>query len=162
MIGIDQGSRTLGLALSDPGRQIASPLQTIGRRRFRDDFKVLDGLLGRHNVCAIVIGLPLHMDGSAGRRAQSVRDFAANLSRLCPLPICFWDERLSTAAASRVLIEADRTRARRRQLVDKLAASFILQGFLDWLHNGAVAPAERSGLPESSPPPDHLWQRGQK
>jgi putative holliday junction resolvase len=133
LIGLDVGSKTIGIAVSDRNRQIASPRETIRRTRFGPDAARLLELAGRENAAAIVVGLPINMDGSEGPRAQSTRAFARNLARLTDLPIAFWDERLSTAAVERMLIEADRSRDRRAKLVDKLAAAYILQGALDRL-----------------------------
>ena len=136
LLGLDLGSKTIGLALSDVDRMIASPLETIRRRRFTQDAASLVGAAQRHGVAGLVLGLPRNMDGTEGPAAQSARSFARNLERLTPLPVAFWDERLSTAAVSRMLIEADASRARRAVLVDKLAAAYILQGALDWLRGG--------------------------
>ncbi|MDX2257607.1 MAG: Holliday junction resolvase RuvX [Hyphomicrobiaceae bacterium] len=131
LIGIDQGSKTLGLALSDVERFIASPLETIRRGKFSEDAQRLLDLAHRHGVGGLVVGLPVSLDGSEGPRAQSARAFARNLNRLSTLPILLWDERMTTAAAERMLIEADRSRARRSELIDKVAATLILQGALD-------------------------------
>ena len=133
LIGLDLGSKIIGVALSDLGRSIASPLETIARTKFTKDVDRLRALIDAHGVLGIVIGLPRNMDGSEGKAAQSARSFARNLSALIDLPLAFWDERLSTAAVTRMLIEADRSRARRDQIVDKLAATYILQGALDRL-----------------------------
>lgn len=131
LFGIDLGTKTIGLALSDVGRRIASPLETIKRTKFGKDAETMLALATRHGVGGLVIGLPLNMDGSEGPRVQSTRAFVRNLTPLTPLPMVYWDERLSTAAVTRTLIEADRSRARRAELVDKLAATYILQGALD-------------------------------
>lgn len=131
LIGVDLGTRTIGLALSDVGRRIASPLETIKRVKFTQDAMRLAALCERHGVGGLVIGLPLNMDGSEGPRAQSTRSFVRNLAPLLPLPVLFQDERLSTAAVNRMLIDADTSRARRGELVDKLAAAYILQSCLD-------------------------------
>jgi putative Holliday junction resolvase len=131
LIGIDLGTRTIGLALSDVGRQIASPLETIRRVKFTPDVARLRSLCEQHRVGGLVIGLPLNMDGSAGPRVQSTQSFVRNLKPLLDLPVLYWDERLSTAVVTRALIEADASRARRGALVDKLAAAYILQGCLD-------------------------------
>ena len=134
LLGLDVGSKTVGLALSDTGWVIASPLVTLRRGRFRIDAERIFALAERHGVGGLVIGLPINMDGSEGPRCQSVRQFAANLLALRNLPIIFWDERLSTQAVTRLLIEeADVSRKRRGALVDKLAAAYILQGALDSL-----------------------------
>ncbi|WP_232629785.1 Holliday junction resolvase RuvX [Methylobacterium sp. Leaf118] len=131
LIGLDLGTRTIGIALSDVGRQIASPLETIRRVKFTPDAQRLAALCTRHDIGGLVIGLPLNMDGSEGPRAQSSRSFARNLKPILPLPVLFFDERLSTAAVTRTLLEADTSRARRGELVDKLAAAYILQSCLD-------------------------------
>ncbi len=133
LLGLDLGTRTIGVAISDLTRQVASPLKTIARSKFSADARELLTIAGVENAAAFVVGLPLLMDGSEGKRAQSTRAFARNLSRLTPIPIVFWDERLSTAAVERMLIAADRSRAKRAKEVDKLAATFILQGALDYL-----------------------------
>lgn len=135
LIGIDVGSKTLGLALSDALRTIASPLTTLKRRKFSSDVEQLLNLVSQHNIQGWVIGLPLNLDGSAGPRVQATRAFAQNLAKHCPLPILLWDERLSTVAAERVLLEADASRRRRSEVIDKMAASIILQGALDRIHN---------------------------
>ena len=131
LIGLDLGTKTIGIALSDVGRQIASPLETIRRVKFTPDVARIVSLCATHAVGGLVIGLPLNMDGSEGPRAQSSRSFARNLKPPLPLPVLFFDERLSTAAVTRTLIEADASRARRGELVDKLAAAYILQSCLD-------------------------------
>ena len=142
LLGLDLGDKTIGLALSDVSRMIASPLETIRRTKFRADAEQLLKIAGREGVGGLVIGLPLNMDGTEGPRVQSTRAFTRNLAPLTDLPMLFWDERLSTAAVTRTLIEADRSRARRAELVDKLAAGYILQGALDRLK--ALAAADRS------------------
>jgi len=134
VLGADVGSKTIGLALSDVTRRIASPLTTIRRTKFTADASELLRLASEHGVAGLIVGLPLNLDGSEGPRAQSVRAFARNLGRLTDLPIVFWDERLSTAAAERALLEADRSRRRRGELIDKMAAAYILQGALDCLN----------------------------
>ena len=131
LIGLDLGTKTIGLALSDVGRTVASPLDTFRRTRFTADAARLVALAEEHRAAGFVLGLPLNLDGSAGPRAQSTRAFAANLNKVCRLPILLWDERLSTAAAERTLLEADTSRRRRAELIDKLAATIILQGALD-------------------------------
>jgi putative holliday junction resolvase len=133
LIGLDVGSKTIGIAVSDRRRQIASPRETIRRTKFSPDAARLLELAQAERAAAIVVGLPVNMDGSEGPRAQSTRAFARNLARLTEIPIAFWDERLSSAVIERMLIEADRSRARRAELVDKLAAAYILQGALDRL-----------------------------
>ncbi|WP_310619519.1 Holliday junction resolvase RuvX [Flexibacterium corallicola] len=139
VLGMDLGTKTIGLALSDMGRRIASPLETIKRKKFTIDTDRLLELCAQHQVCGLVLGLPLNMDGTEGPRAQATRAFARNLAQRTDIPITYWDERLSTAAVTRTLIEADRSRARRSELVDKMAASYILQGLLDRLQVGATS-----------------------
>lgn len=131
LIGIDAGTKTLGLALSDVTRMIASPLETIRRTKFKHDAARLLTLMDEHKVAGLVLGLPANLDGSEGPRAQSTRQLAKNLNALSPVPILLWDERLTTAAAERMLIGADTSRKRRAEVVDKLAATLILQGALD-------------------------------
>jgi putative Holliday junction resolvase len=133
LIGLDVGTKTIGVAVSDRSRRIASPRETIRRTRFGPDAARLLEIARADNAAGVVIGLPISMDGSEGPRAQSTRAFARNLAGLTELPIAFWDERLSTAVVERMLIEADRSRARRAEIVDKLAAAYILQGALDRL-----------------------------
>jgi putative Holliday junction resolvase len=133
LMGLDVGSKTIGLALSDTRRLIATPLETISRRRFRDDALRLLALAETHRVGAFVIGLPLTLAGGNSPRTQSVRQFARNLAALSELPIAFWDERFSTAAVTREMIAHDMTRKRRAAIVDKVAAAYILQGCLDFL-----------------------------
>ncbi len=131
-MGLDVGSKTVGLALSDGTLSIASPLQTLRRVKFKHDVEALKALIDEHGVGGLVIGLPINMDGSEGPRCQSTRQFAANLLGKFDIPIAFQDERLSTAAVERVLIEeADMSRKRRAEVVDKMAAAWILQGALD-------------------------------
>lgn len=135
VIGLDLGTETIGVAVSDRLRSVATPLETIRRRKFSQDAaRVLEIAAGRE-VTGIVLGLPLNMDGSEGPRAQSTRAFARNLERMTPLPIAFWDERLSTVAAERALLEADTSRKRRAQVIDHVAAAYILQGLLDRLRH---------------------------
>lgn len=132
IMGIDLGSKTIGLAVCDASLTVASPLETIKRKRFTIDANALIRLLGEYRIGALVIGLPINMDGSEGPRCQSTRQFAANLMQLIDLPIAFWDERLSTVAVERVLIEeADMSRQRRGEVIDKMAAAYILQGALE-------------------------------
>ena len=131
LIGIDVGSKTLGLALSDVTRNIASGLVTLRRSKFAVDADRLLQLATEHEVGGFVVGLPLNLDGSSGPRVQATRAFVRNLAKLTPLPTLFWDERLSTVAAERVLLEADVTRSRRAAVIDKVAATLILQGALD-------------------------------
>jgi putative Holliday junction resolvase len=136
LMGLDLGTKTIGVALSDGMRFSASPLETIARRKFTQDAERLVEIVRQHAIVGVVLGLPLNMDGSEGPRVQSTRAFARNLARLLPLPLVFWDERLSTSAVTRMMIEADMSRARRAEVVDKLAASYILQGALDRLRRG--------------------------
>jgi len=132
LLGLDLGDRTIGLALSDPGLTVASPVETIRRGKFTRDAEALIAVIGARGVGGLVIGLPVNMDGTEGPRCQSTRQFAANLLEKIDLPIAFWDERLSTAAVQRFLTdEADMTRKRRGEVVDKMAAAYILQGALD-------------------------------
>jgi putative holliday junction resolvase len=131
LIGLDVGTKTIGLALSDTRLVIASPLETIRRRRFGDDIAALFALADRHGVGGLVIGLPLTMAGGNGPRTQSVRQFARNVLALRDMPVAFWDERLSTAAVTREMIAHDMTRKRRAEIVDRVAAAYILQGCLD-------------------------------
>jgi putative holliday junction resolvase len=133
LMGLDVGTKTIGLALSDTRRVIATPLETIRRRRFQDDVQRLFASADAHGVGGLVIGLPLTLAGGEGPRTQSVRQFARNLLAVRDLPICFWDERLSTAAVTREMIAHDMTRKRRAQIVDRVAAAYILQGLLDFL-----------------------------
>lgn len=139
-MGIDVGTKTLGLALSDTTWAIASPLVTLQRSRFRRDAGILAGLVGEHDVRAFVIGLPISMDGTEGPKCQSVRQFAANLLGFIDAPAAFWDERWSTVAIERMLVrEADLSRKRRSQVVDSSAAGYILQGALDYLSKNRAA-----------------------
>ena len=130
-MGLDLGTRTIGLALSDLDRMIASSLETIRRTKFKADAARLLTLASEHAAAGLVLGLPINMDGSEGPRAQSTRAFARNVNAISELPILLWDERLSTAEAERMLIEADTSRRRRSEVIDKLAATLILQGALD-------------------------------
>ncbi|MEQ8193611.1 MAG: Holliday junction resolvase RuvX [Rhodospirillales bacterium] len=133
-LGLDVGVKTVGLALSDVTLTIATPLETIRRKRFADDLNRLKTIIGEHDVGALIVGLPVSMDGSEGPRCQSVRQFAANVDKETDVAIGFWDERLSTQAVERMLIEdVDMTRKRRGEIVDKAAAAYILQGALDSL-----------------------------
>jgi len=136
LLGLDLGTKTIGVAISDSLRMSATPLTTIRRTKFTQDAEALDKLIAENKAIGIVLGLPLNMDGSEGPRVQSTRAFARNLAARVSLPIVFWDERLSTSAVTRTLIEADVSRAKRAQVVDKLAASYILQGALERLRRG--------------------------
>ncbi|MGB6085390.1 Holliday junction resolvase RuvX [Parvibaculum sp.] len=133
LIGVDLGTKTIGLALSDVSRSIASPLETIKRTKFTADAERLIALAREHEAAALVFGLPLNMDGTEGPRCQSTRAFVRNLEKLTDLPVVFWDERMSTMAVTRTLLDADASRARRDEVVDKMAAAYILQGALDRL-----------------------------
>jgi putative Holliday junction resolvase len=133
LIGLDLGSKTIGVAASDPDRRIAAPVETISRQRFNLDAQRILELAGERRATGFVLGLPINMDGSEGPRAQATRAFARNLARLTELPIALWDERLSTAAVERALIAADASRAKRKNVIDQHAAAYILQGALDRL-----------------------------
>ncbi|MFZ0421292.1 MAG: Holliday junction resolvase RuvX [Xanthobacteraceae bacterium] len=133
LIGLDLGTKTIGVAVSDPDRRVAAPVETIARRRFGIDARRILDLAAERRAVGFVLGLPINMDGSEGARAQSTRAFARNLAGLTELPIALWDERLSTAAVERALIAADASRARRKAVIDAHAASYILQGALDRL-----------------------------
>ncbi len=131
LAGLDLGTKTIGIAISDLGVSFATPRTVIKRKKFSQDAAALLDLLGRDTVGGVIIGLPVNMDGSEGPRAQSTRAFIRNLTPLTPLPFVFWDERLSTVAAERTLIEMDVSRKRRAERIDAAAAAFILQGALD-------------------------------
>ena len=133
IMGLDLGTRTIGLALSDIRHQVATPLQTIRRKKFTLDAARLLELATSHDVGCFVIGLPVNMDGSSGPRVQATRAFVRNMEKLTAIPFVFWDERLSSAAAERVLLDADASRASRAKVIDKMAAAYILQGALDRL-----------------------------
>jgi putative holliday junction resolvase len=133
LLGLDLGTKTIGVAVSDPDRKLAAPIVTIARARFASDAERLLKLAAERRVVGFVLGLPLNMDGSEGPRAQATRAFARNLAKLTALPIALWDERLSTAAVERVLIEADASRRKRKAVIDQHAAAYILQGALDRL-----------------------------
>ncbi len=133
LAGLDLGTKTIGVAVSDVMQSVATPLETIRRTKFTADAEALLAICAKRQIGGLVLGLPLNMDGSDGPRVQSTQAFARNLSRLTELPIVFWDERLSTVAAERALLEADTSRKRRGQVIDHVAAGFILQGALDRL-----------------------------
>jgi len=133
VLGLDLGSKTIGLAIGDSGLSIASPLETIRRKTLAVDFARLAEIIGERDVGGLVIGLPVNMDGSEGKRCVETRKFAAAFVAKIDLPIMFWDERLSTAAVERAMIEADLSRGKRAKIVDKVAAAYILQGALDFL-----------------------------
>ncbi len=131
LLGLDVGETTIGLALSDHRRSISTPHHTIERKKFSKDIEQLKAVIENHKVGGLVVGNPLNMDGSEGRRTQSIRTFVSNISKQIELPILLWDERMSTQAVERMMLTADLSRKRRAELVDKLAASYILQGYLD-------------------------------
>jgi len=133
LIGLDLGSKTMGVAASDPDRRLAAPVETIARKRFGLDAARVRELARERRAVGFVLGLPLNMDGTEGPRAQATRAFARNLAKLTDLPIALWDERLSTAAVERALIAADASRAKRKAVIDQHAAAYILQGALDRL-----------------------------
>ena len=133
LMGLDLGSKTIGVATSDRTRMIATPIETIARKKFTQDAERLLAIIAAENIGLIVLGLPVNMDGTEGPRCQSTRAFARNFGKLSPVPIVYWDERLSTAAVERMLIQADASRAKRDQVIDKLAAAWILQAALDSL-----------------------------
>ncbi|MBT4203700.1 Holliday junction resolvase RuvX [Hyphomicrobiales bacterium] len=134
VIGLDLGSKTIGVALSDQSMTIASPLKVIKRTKFSQNLIELQEIINKFNICGIILGWPLNMNSTEGPRTQATRAFARNLEKSIALPIIFWDERLSTVAAEKVLIEADVSRKRRQLLIDKMAATYILQGALDRLN----------------------------
>jgi putative Holliday junction resolvase len=143
LIGLDLGTKTIGVAASDPDRRLATGVETIQRKAFKADAARLIAIADERNAVGFVLGLPINMDGSEGPRAQSAHAFARNLSKLTHLAIALWDERLSTAAVERVMIEADITRRRRSEIIDRTAAAYILQGLLDRLahsrtHSGSI------------------------
>ncbi len=133
--GLDLGEKTIGVAISDLRRTIATPTEVIRRSKFTEDAAKLLAIVQKRDVCGIILGLPLNMDGSEGPRVQSTRAFARNLARLTDLPISYWDERLSTVAATRALIEGNTSRKRRAEVIDQVAAGYILQGALDRMAN---------------------------
>ena len=133
LLGLDLGEKTIGLALSDTLLTVATPMETLARGKFSADAEKLDRIIAEQNAGGLVVGLPLNMDGSEGPSAQSARAFARNFAARSPLPIVLWDERLSTAAVTRTLIDADASRRRRSEVVDKMAAAYILQGVLERL-----------------------------
>lgn len=135
VLGLDLGETTIGMALSDAGRSIASPLSTIERSKFSKDVEKLSVVIATHKIIALVIGYPINMDGSKGARAQSTITFVSNISKKISLPMLLWDERFSTMAVEKMMIGADMSRQRRAELVDKLAASYMLQGYLDNARN---------------------------
>ena len=136
LLGLDLGEKTIGLALSDTSLTVATPLKTLARGKFKTDTGAIGALVAEHDVGGLIVGLPLNMNGKDGPSAQSARAFARNFAAVSDCPIALVDERLSTAAVTRTLIEADTSRRRRGQLVDKMAAAYILQGALEQLRNG--------------------------
>lgn len=135
LLGLDLGTKTIGMALSDVTRSVATPFRTLKRGKFTADAKEIAGVVDVNQVGAVLIGLPLNLDGTEGPRAQSTRAFARNLGGHLDVPIVFWDERLSTAAVERHLLEADASRKRRAEVIDRMAAAYILQGALERLRN---------------------------
>ncbi|NHK27375.1 Holliday junction resolvase RuvX [Parvularcula flava] len=131
VFGLDLGTKTIGIAVSNPERSLATPVTTIRRKKFTQDAEAMLALATERRVTGIILGLPINMDGTEGPRAQATRAFARNLARLSDLPVAFWDERLSTAAAEREMIALDTSRARRAETIDEMAATYILQGALD-------------------------------
>jgi putative holliday junction resolvase len=133
LLGLDAGTKTIGLALSDVLRTVASPMETIRRTKFAEDQRRLLEIVREQSVAGLVLGLPLNLDGTLGPRAQATRALARNINHLCTLPVLLWDERFTTQQAERLLIEADASRARRTDVIDKIAATLILQNLLDRL-----------------------------
>jgi putative Holliday junction resolvase len=138
LLGLDLGEKTIGLALSDTTLTVATPLKTLSRGKFKTDAAIIGALVGEHDIGGLIVGLPLNMDGTDGPSAQSARAFGRNFAATSDCPIAMVDERLSTAAVTRTLIDADASRRRRGQLVDKMAAAYILQSALDRLRNSRV------------------------
>jgi putative Holliday junction resolvase len=134
ILGIDLGKKRIGIAVSDINQKIASPLRVIENMKFKETLNILKEILTERDVCAIIVGDPINMDGSIGPKSQSSRSFIKNLSKDLDIPILLWDERLSTVSAERSLLEADISRKKRQQVIDKIAASIILQNFLDYLN----------------------------
>jgi putative holliday junction resolvase len=146
LMSLDVGTKTIGVAVSDTTRLVASGVETVIRSRFTADAARLQALVATHAVVGVVIGLPVNLDGSSGPRVQSTRSFAGNLAPLLSLPILLWDERWSTVAAERSLLEADASRRRRKEVIDKVAAVIILQGALERLRTLARAAGGADGL----------------
>ena len=138
LLGLDLGEKTIGVASCDPDRRVATPVETIRRKKFTLDAARLDELARERRAVGLVLGLPINLDGTEGPRAQSTRSFARNLARILPLPVAFWDERLSSAAVERDMIALDESRAKRAAKIDASAASFILQGAIDRLRNASA------------------------
>jgi putative Holliday junction resolvase len=145
LIGLDLGTKTIGVAASDPDRRVAAPVETIARKRFSLDAERISALAAERRAVGYVLGLPVNMDGTEGPRAQATRAFARNFAKLTDLPIALWDERLSTAAVERALIAADASRAERKAVIDQHAATYILQGALDRLSNYGSPHAQDDG-----------------
>ncbi|MBL4740727.1 MAG: Holliday junction resolvase RuvX [Sneathiella sp.] len=131
LMGLDPGTKTIGIALSDTSLKVATPLLTLRRTKFKDDAAKIGELIEENRIGGFIIGLPLNMNGTEGPRCQSIRQLQKNLEGYFDIPACFWDERLSTVAVTRTLLEADASRKRRAEVVDKMAAAYILQGALD-------------------------------
>lgn len=140
LLGLDLGEKTIGLALSDTLRTVATPFKTLKRGKFAGDASALGAIIQEHGIGGLIVGLPLNMDGSEGPSVQSARAFARNLAKVSECPIAFMDERLSTAAVTRTLIDADASRRRRSEVVDKMAAAYILQGALDRMRHLPTPP----------------------
>ena len=134
ILGIDLGKKRTGIAVSDINQKIASPLKVIENMKFNEILNILEKIVTERNICAIIVGDPINMDGSIGPKSQSSRSFIKNLSKELDIPILLWDERLTTVSAERSLLEADISRKKRQQIIDKIAASIILQNFLDYLN----------------------------
>ncbi len=143
LLGLDLGEKTIGVALSDTLLTVATPLETLKRGKFAADAAVLAALIAKHGVGGLVVGLPLNMDGGEGPSAQSARAFARNFAARSQAPILLWDERLSTAAVTRALLDAGSSRRRRAEVVDKMAAAYILQGALDAMRHAAAGQSRR-------------------
>ncbi len=146
LFGLDLGEKTIGVAVCDPARMVAAPVETIRRKKFTADAERLAALAAERNVVGVIIGLPLNMDGTEGPRAQSARAFARNLARILLLPVAFWDERLSTVAMERDLIALNTSRAKRAEKIDEMAATFILQGAIDRIR-GLKSPSHKTAAP---------------
>jgi putative holliday junction resolvase len=145
LIGLDLGTKTIGVAASDPDRRVAAPVETIARKRFSTDAERISALAAERRAVGYVLGLPVNMNGTEGPRAQATRAFARNFAKLTNLPIALWDERLSTAAVERALIAADTSRSKRKAVIDQHAAVYILQGALDRLSNYSALPVQKDG-----------------
>jgi len=135
ILGLDLGTKTIGISVSDTLLTVATPLKTIAKIKVRDDSTKIQEIINDRSISGVVLGLPKNMNGTEGPRAQATRSFAHNLSKVIEVPITYWDERLSTVAAEKVLLEADTTRKRRAEVIDSVAAAYILQGALDRLNN---------------------------